>query len=394
MNRRSFLSLAAAAPLAGAGRETCLSPATPPYRACVIGDTRRGGYGHNLHLMWELAPGIVEVVGLADPDEEGRQRRGAEAKALRTYADYGEMLEREKPDLVSIGPRWTIHHKEYLLACAEVGAHGLMEKPLAVDLAEADVMAQAVDSRRLRWSMAFNFRASPVIDHAIQMVMREGLIGDLLEIRSRGKEDHRAGGEDLIVMGVHVFDLMVTFLGPPRWCAASIWADDGLPAEPSDIREATEPLGPVVGTRLQATYAFRDGIHGYFTSMRNRDGDGGRWGIELYGSKGIVTVRMTEVPEVFWLPEPSWAPGDRDVAWRPLPDAPRLTRGESRVWHYGPIVEDLLDAIDDERQTRVSLADGRMATEMIQAAFESHIQGGRPVPIPLVERDHPLRRWR
>ena len=196
------------------------------YRACVIGDTKHGGYGHNLHLVWGLHP-EVEVVALADPDEAGRAKRAAEAGAQRTYADYRVMLEKEQPDLVSIGPRWTVNHLQYILDCTQIGAHGLIEKPLSVDLAEADAIIEAVEAKDLRWAIGFNFRASPVIAHTRRLLIEEGLIGDILEIRSRGKEDHRAGGEDLIVLGVHLFDMMVAFLGPPLWCSSSIdggWA--------------------------------------------------------------------------------------------------------------------------------------------------------------------------
>ena len=73
------------------------------------------------------------MAGLADPDESGRMKHAEDAGAARTYADYREMLGKEKPDLVSIGPRWTVRHKEYLLACTEIGAHGYLEKPIAVD---------------------------------------------------------------------------------------------------------------------------------------------------------------------------------------------------------------------------------------------------------------------
>ena len=51
----------------------------------------------------------------------------------RIYQDYREMLAKEKPDLVAVAPRWTVNHKEYLLACAEAGAHGIVEKPLTPD---------------------------------------------------------------------------------------------------------------------------------------------------------------------------------------------------------------------------------------------------------------------
>ena len=391
MNRRSFLG-ATAIPLSGAvfGSIPGVQP-TPEYRACVIGDTGHGGYGHNLHLVWGLHPN-VEVVALADPDEAGRMKRAAEAGAQRTYADYRIMLEKEQPDLVSIGPRWTVNHKQYLLDCTGAGCHGLIEKPLSVDLTEADTIIETVEDKNLRWAIAFNFRASPVIAHTRRMLVEEGLIGDILEIRSRGKEDRRAGGEDLIVLGVHIFDMMVTFLGAPLWCSASI-SVDGRPARPADVREASEPLGPVVGTRLQTTFGFQKGINGYFSSQKNEDGNGGRWGMEIYGSKGVVTIRMTTVPEVFWWPEKSWAPKNAGDGWKPLPGMPEVTPGQSRAWQYQPIVDDLIKSIEEKRQPQVSLHDGRMATEMIQAVNESHVQGGNPVPIPLEKRDHPLRRW-
>jgi hypothetical protein len=72
---------------------------------------------------------------------------------------------------------------------------------------------------------------------------------------------------------------------------------------------------------------------------------------------------------------------------------PEVTPGQSRAWQYQPIVDDLIKSIEEKRQPKVSLHDGRMATEMIQAVNESHVQGGNPVPIPLQKRDHPLRRW-
>ena len=38
--------------------------------------------------------------------------------------------------------------------------------------------------------------------------MQSGRLGDVLEVRARGKEDSRGGGEDLMVLGTHLFDLM------------------------------------------------------------------------------------------------------------------------------------------------------------------------------------------
>jgi predicted dehydrogenase len=342
--------------------------------------------------MWGLRNDF-EVVGLADPDEEGRRLRGEEAGAKRTYADYREMLEKERPDFVSIGPRWTVNHQKYFLACVEAGSHGIIEKPLCVDLGEADAMIAAAAAKSLKWAIAFNFRASPLMEYTRRLVMEEELIGEVLELRMRGKEDRRAGGEDLIVLGVHLFDMAAYFLGPPLWCASSSTVD-GRPVRPGDVHEATEPLGPVVGDRIHSTFGFADGVNGYFASMKNPDGNRGRWGMDIYGSKGVIAIRMDAIPHVRWFPEPSWLPDrDGDVVWQPLPGVPALKPGPSKVWHYAPIIDDLVEAVESRRQPEVGIEHGRLAQEMIQATFESTVQGGVPVEIPLKKRDHPLRRW-
>jgi len=393
MNRRQFLAATGAASVAAYARASASDEKKPrkqKYRACIIGDSQRGGYGHNLHLVWALRDD-VEAVALADPDHRGRERHAAEAGVSRTYSDYREMLDKERPDLVSIGPRWTVHHREYVLACAEAGVHGIMEKPLAPDLEEADEMVHAVESKGLKWAIAFNFRASPVIRHVKRLVFEDGLIGQVLELRGRGKEDHRAGGEDLIVLGTHIFDMMIYFLGQPLSCMANVTVD-GRQATPTDIHEATEPLGPVIGDRIHAVYEFPDNVAGFFATVKNRDGNQGRWGLDIYGTRGVVAIRMARVPEVYLLPSPSWAPDGKARRWEPFPDVPRVTFRDPRVGQYEPIVDDLIESIEHDRVPFTSLSAGRDSLEMIQAVFETCLHDAR-VTFPLQNRSHPLKRW-
>jgi len=393
MNRRQFIAATAAASVAARAKASAKDEKKRPeqkYRACIIGDSQRGGYGHNLHLMWALRDD-VEAVALADPDENGREKHAIEAGVSRTYSDYREMLDEERPDLVSIGPRWTVHHREYVLACAEVGAHGIMEKPLAPDLKEADEMIQALDAKGLKWAIAFNFRASPVIRHVKRLVFEENLIGQVLELRGRGKEDRRAGCEDLIVLGTHIFDTMIYFLGKPSLCMANVTVD-GRKVQPTDIHEATEPLGPVIGNQIHAVYEFPKGIAGFFATVKNRHGNQGRWGLDIYGTKGVVTIRMVSVPEVYMLSSPSWAPSGNGGQWEPLPDMPQVTFRHPRVGSYAPIVDDLIESIERGRVPFTSLSAGRDSLEMIQAVFEACLHDGR-VTFPLQDRSHPLKRW-
>lgn len=389
LDRRQFMQLAAAGPLAVsmAGRAQAQEEGKM-YKACVIGDTGHGDYGHNLHLVWGLRDD-VEVVGLADPDEYGREKHAEEAGALRTYADYREMLEKEKPDLVSIGPRWTTNHKEYLMACADVGAHGIVEKPLCPDLAEADEIVKTMEAKNLKWAIGFNFRASPVIEAVRQLVFDEGYIGQVLELRGRGKEDPRAGGEDLIVLGTHVFDMMRYFAGDPLWCASDVRVN-GKPATKEDIREAGEPLGPIAGDSINAMYGFPNNVTAYFSTVKNTGTNPQKWGLEIYGTDGIVTIRFTPVPTVHVLEDATWTPGATGAEWKPLPNMPEV-QIVGGAGQYKPIVDDLIAAIEQDREPEVSIKDGRAALAMVQAVWEAPLHGGR-VSMPLEHREHPLER--
>jgi predicted dehydrogenase len=356
----------------------------------VIGDSKQGGYGHDLHLAWSKRDD-VEVVGLADPDEEGRNKNAAAAGAKRTYADYREMLEKERPDLVSIGPRWTVNHREYLLACAEVGAHGYLEKPISTDLAEADEMVRAIEAKNLKWAIAHQKRMVPIVHHTRKLIFEEGLIGDVLELRGRGKEDHRAGGEDLIVLGTHSFDLMLFFLGRAEWCASDIRVDGRL-ATRKDVRQPSEPLGPILGNQIQSTFGFANGVPGFFSTRLTPDGNGGRWGLDVYGTRGIVTIRIDVIPEIYWVATTSWEPGMKKLEWGPLPDAPVMESDTPSVDMNAFAIDDLMAAIEEDREPQVSLQSGRDSYEMIQAVYAAHINGGR-IDLPLKKRGHPLVEW-
>ncbi|MCA9430081.1 MAG: Gfo/Idh/MocA family oxidoreductase [Candidatus Omnitrophica bacterium] len=391
-NRREFLAGAAALTLAGTlTQNRPLFAEKKKYKACVIGDTNQGGYGHGLHLVWSGRDNI-EVVGLADPDPEGRKKHAEEAGANNTYADYREMLDKEKPDLVSIGPRWTIHHKEYLLACASAGAHGYLEKPISTDLAEADAMVEAVQSKNLKWSIAHQKRMCPDVQLAKKLIFEDGLIGDVLELRGRGKEDHRAGGEDLIVLGTHIFDLMLFFMGRAHWCASNI-AVDGKPATKSDVHQPSEPLGPILGNQIQSTFGFDNAVPGFFATRKNKDGNGGRWGLDIYGSKGIVKIRMEVFPEIYWKETSSWLPtGENQKPWVRLPGHVELSGDDPSSIMNAFAIDDLLEAIEEDRQPGVSLESGRDSYEMIQAVYAAYINGGR-IDLPLKDRRHPLVAW-
>src|SRR5262245_24087223 len=112
------------------------------YRVAVIGRTGKGNYGHGLDVVWSGLDN-VEVVAVADEDPKGREAAARRLKAKNAYADYREMLEKERPHFVSVADRWLDAHRDMVVACAQAGASMFLEKPLCRTLAEADEMVAA-----------------------------------------------------------------------------------------------------------------------------------------------------------------------------------------------------------------------------------------------------------
>src|SRR5262249_41916510 len=114
------------------------------YRVAVIGRTGKGNYGHGLDVVWNAFDN-VEVVAVADPDAKGRVPAAARVKARPPYADYREMLEKERPEIVSVAARWLDPPRDMAVACARHGAHVFLEKPMARTPQEADDIVSACE---------------------------------------------------------------------------------------------------------------------------------------------------------------------------------------------------------------------------------------------------------
>jgi predicted dehydrogenase len=360
------------------------------YRVGVIGRTGKGNYGHGLDTVW-LNNDRAEIVAVADEDDKGRTAAAARLKAPKAYADYREMLAKEKPQIVSVADRFLDQHRDMVVACAEAGASVFLEKPAARTLQEADEMVAACDKHHVKCAIAHQTRYSPRIQ-VVKDLIAASKLGDLIELRGRGKEDSRGGGQDLMVLGTHIFDLMRLLAGDARWCFARVW-QDGKKALPGDVRQGGEGMGPVQGDRIAATYGFDHAVTGTFGTLKAKDGAGKRFGLHIFGTKGVIYLGTGSLPPVYWLDDPAWATGSGKAIWQPITSAgvgqPEPLKDTGMDLGNRLIAADLMDAIERDREPLGSLRDGRAALEMILAVYESHKQD-RPVDLPLKNRRHPL----
>ena len=380
MRRRQFLATAgvAALPLRAA----------PTYTVGVIGHTGRGNYGHGIGDVWPVFP-QTQVIAVADPDPDGRAKAKARTGASRAYADYRELLATEGPDIVSICPRHTDQRLAMVTAAAEAGCHMYLEKPFAGSLADADKMVDAIRRAGVKVQLAHQMRRSPFTLKALELI-EAGEIGEIHEVRGRGKEDFRAGGEDLVVLGSHIFDMMRAVLGDPEWVFAHI-TSSGQELAFDHLIKPNEPIGPVAGRQMTAMFSFGAGRHGFFGTKKSSLTHPWRFGTHVYGAKGRIFLPneiYSAKSEGFILRTPAWIPG-RGREWEPIEPEHRSFGEERNLTANALMVEDLLDAIESDREPACSERAGRWTVEMTQGMYASQL-GRAVMEFPLKDRGHPL----
>ena len=392
--RRQFLAGTGALclTLPGAAAAVAAPVRAAMYRAAVIGHTGRGNYGHGLDLVWLDVPN-VRVVAVADADPKGLADAVKRLGSPQGYSDYRRMLDEVKPDLVTVAPRWLDQHCDMVAAAAERGVRGIyMEKPMCRTLAEADQMVAACEKHKVKFAIAFQTRYSQKLP-VVQELIRSGRLGRIVEFRARGKEDQRGGGEDLWVLGPHMFNLICHFGGQPQWCFATV-RQGGRPIRPEDVRPGNEGIGPLAGDQVHAMYGLAGGAVASFDSTCNAGSRPTRFGLQIFGSQGVLQSFDTgHLPEMYFLPEPCWSAHRTGKAWVPVSSA-GVGRPEplaNRGLDGGNLlaVKDLIEAVENDRLPIANIYEARTATEMIVAVFESRRLGG-PVRFPLANRQNPL----
>ena len=394
ISRRKFIEQTVTVGAAAFGSDIAFSaesssPGGAKIKAVIIGHTGQGDYGHGLDQIFNNRENI-EVAGIADPVPSGRARAALTGGALRQYNDYRLMLEKERPRLVCIAPRWIDQHHAMALAALRIGAHLFIEKPITQSLVEADNLLAAAKRAGLKIAVAHQMRLAPGILH-LKKLIDQGLLGELVQIRAYGKQDSRAGGEDMLVLGTHLFDLMRYFAGDASWCTAHV-SQNGHDITRADAHNAKENIGPIAGDQIEAQFGFATGISASFVSKGKLQPNVGRWGLELIGSKTTARILADIFPTVLLMKASPWQESGRTEQWERLENDPTLhatTVGRSADMANRRVVDDWLEAIENNREPICSGYAAMKALEMTMAIYHAGLSGAR-IQLPLADRIHPL----
>ena len=191
----------------------------------------------------------VHLVGVSDVNAEVGEARAAEL-GCPFFEDCEMLLAETSPDIVVILTPHPFHAK-IAIVCLNAGAHVLVEKPMAVSVAEADAMIAAAHDNERHLAVNFQYRARPEVQAAKQLLER-GDLGQLLHLDMTMAWSRTAvyyqgaswratwqgeGGGILMNQAPHNLDLIGHFFGLPERVVA--WTRTRLhPIETEDTAQA------------------------------------------------------------------------------------------------------------------------------------------------------------
>ena len=303
------------------------------------------------------------------------------------------MLKVEKPDFISICPRYVDQRVPMIEAACECGVRGIyVEKPFARSMAECDRIQKACESARVKVAVAHRNRYHPALP-VVRRLIKEGVIGKVVALRGRGKEDHRGGGEDLWVLGTHIFDLVHAIAGAPESCSAELRIGGRL-VEKSDIKPGNEGLGPLAGDEVHARWKMKNGWTSTFDSIRGHGIKTANFGLQIIGNEGVIDLRCDREPFAHMREGCPWLPESKTEPWVPISSQgigkPESIPISQTVQNHKSALINLIDSVEKNHSPLCGLEEGISTVRFVQSIFASHVENGRIVRFPLKFRKHSL----
>ncbi|MEM1722146.1 MAG: DUF362 domain-containing protein [Candidatus Jordarchaeales archaeon] len=198
---------------------TASRPVERKVRVGVIGCGKIAEY---LHLPGYASLNNVEIVAVADLNEERLEYVRQKFGVVDTHTDYLQLLEDPRIEAVSICTPPHLH-KKMTVEAVEHGKHVLCEKPLATNVKEAYELLEEVKDSKFFVMPAFNYRFTPNVKIANEVISR-GKIGEIKRANVIFKSDQRIWGAVtpfrfaektgvLSDLGPHAVDLVHYLLG-------------------------------------------------------------------------------------------------------------------------------------------------------------------------------------
>ncbi|MCP9818441.1 Gfo/Idh/MocA family oxidoreductase [Synechococcus sp. Cruz-9H2] len=348
------------------------------------------GFGEKVHLPALRACPGTEPVALWHPRPE-RLEAACRAAELPGHSDFAALLADPAVEAVVIatppGPRF-----ELARAALEAGKHLLLEKPVALEVAQVRALRRLAIERGLSVAVDFEYRAVPVFQQ-LKALLTQGVLGDPWLVRFDWLMSSRAdpgrafswasqrseGGGVLGSLGTHAFDSLEWLVGPVRQLSASLSTaihQRPLPATPE--RSGVVDADDVALLQLELETSTGASVPAQLSLSSVTRAGRGCW-LEFHGSEATLILGSDNQADYvhgfhLWLARPG-------EALQPVPADPALAFG--RTWADGRIAPVARlqgwwsDSVREGRPMMPGLAEGERSQLCCDLALESDASGMR-----------------
>ena len=147
-------------------------------KAALVG---AGDISH-FHIQFLMEIKDVKIVAICDKDSGRAASVAAKYRIPRSYTDHRSMIEVEAPDVVHVLTP-PMSHAQIAIDAMTRGCHTLVEKPLALEMEEAQRMVGVARETGKKLAVCEIYHYDPVIQKA-KALLEKGIIGDLIHVEN------------------------------------------------------------------------------------------------------------------------------------------------------------------------------------------------------------------
>lgn len=326
-----------------------------------------------------LMPG-AKLAAVCDTNAEAAKSLADKYNVEERYDDYGRMLKEASIDMVNVCTPSGLH-AEHVIAAACHKKHVIVEKPMAINLNEADEMIKVCKEMRVKLSCIFMERFHET-SQRIRKGIEEGRFGRLFlgnalvrwyrtQAYYNDKEGWRGtwamdGGGALINQSIHTIDLLRWFMGPvKRVCAFTATATHNIKTEDvavAGVEFRSGALGTIIGS-TSCYYPSSEKATVMYPSLPAQ--------IEIFGENGTAIVEGHQIRE--WLFK-------EEKEEKKVIDSATDVKGiylEPELFYlHQAQIADTIKAVEEDREPAVNGKEGRKALELIRGIYFSAKTGG------------------
>lgn len=297
--------------------------------------------------------------------------------SITRYSDYIKMIDEVKPTLVSIATESGIH-AQIALACIDRGINVIIEKPIAMSIADADEIIRRSEDKGVKVCACHQNRFNVAVQKTRQ-ALESGRFGQLshgsIHVRWNRNHDYydqapwrgtwAQDGGCLMNQCIHGIDLL-------RW----MFGDEvdevyGTTRQQFHDYLEAEDIGMAVVKFKNGAVATIEGTTNVYPKNLEET-------LYLFGEKGTVKIGGTSTNNI-----DVWNFADEteaDAANKDLKEATSNVYGNGHT----SLFADVINAIENDRKPYVDAYAGRNALEMVLAIYKSQ-KTGLPVKLPLTD---------